>query len=322
MVLLYYLGIDLGGTNIAIGIVDDTYHILLKDSVPTKSPRPAEAIADDIAALSFDLIKRAKLKPEDIAWAGLGTPGTANNETGIIEYANNLKFDNVPIKKLLADRLKMTVYIENDANAAAYGEFLAGAAKGAESAVCITLGTGVGGGIIIDGKVYHGFNYAGAELGHMTIVVNGRPCTCGRLGCFEAYASATGLIKMSQEAMQADKASKMWEIAGGDINRVNGKTAFDAMRAGDESGRKVVDEYLFYLGNGLANVVNIFQPEVLCIGGGICREGDNIIKPLEKLLEEARYSKYSTKQTRLCTATLGNDAGIIGAGLLGRMYQA
>jgi glucokinase len=318
---LYFLGIDLGGTKIAAGIVDENYNIIIKDSLPTLAQRTADEIADDIGKLSMDIISRAGISASDIKWAGIGSPGTVNCETGIIEYANNLPFKNLPMKKMLEERLGMTVYIENDANAAAYGEFMAGAAKGANSAVCITLGTGVGSGIIIDGRVYHGFNFAGAELGHTVIVVNGREDTCGRKGCLEAYASATGLIKMTREAMLRDKQSIMWKSTGGDPEKVSGRTAFDAMRAGDGAGKAVVDEYLFYLGAGLANVVNIFQPEVLCIGGGISKEGDGIIKPLEAIIEKERYSKYAARQTRLCTATLGNDAGIIGAALVGLMYE-
>lgn len=314
---MYTIGIDLGGTNIAAGIVDENCHIVIKDSVPTGLPRSAEEIARDIAALSKDLAARAGIGDSQIKWAGLGTPGTANAETGIIEYANNMGFNQVPMRKMLSELMQKTVYIENDANAAAYGEFLAGAAKGSRSAVAITLGTGVGGGIIIDGKIYQGFNYAGAELGHMVIVAGGRECTCGRKGCFEAYASASGLIAMTRESMQRNPSSAMWGIAGGKLSGVNGKTAFDAMRADDPSGKKVVEEYLYYLGCGLINVINIFQPEVLCIGGGICKEGDNIIKPLSAMIEKEHYSRYAARQTKLCIAALGNDAGIIGAAMLG-----
>lgn len=321
MSVLYYLGIDLGGTNIAIGIIDENYKIMASGSVPTMAPRSADEIADEICTLAKSVIEKTGIDQKDFKWAGLGTPGTANCETGVIEYANNLKFENVPIRKMLEERLGFTVYIENDANAAAYGEFMAGAAKDENSTVCITLGTGVGSGIILDGHIYHGFNYAGAEIGHTVIVVNGVECTCGRKGCFESYSSATGLIRMTRSAMLKDKQSVMWNYTGGEIEKVNGKTAFDAMRAGDETGKKVVNEYLFYLGTGLANVINIFQPEVLCIGGGISKEGDFIIKPLEAIIKQEHYSKNTQRQTRLCVASLGNDAGIIGAALLGLLYQ-
>ena len=182
--------------------------------------------------------------------------------------------------------------VVGDANAAALGEALAGAAKGAQSCVCITLGTGVGGGIIIDGKIYGGFNFAGAELGHTVIMVDGELCTCGRFGCWEAYASATALINQTRRAMVNHPDSAMWSIAE-DLDKVNGRTAFDGMRAGDAVAAQVVDTYIKYIATGLINVINIFQPEVLCIGGGICKEGDTLLKPLAAHIERERYSKYS-----------------------------
>lgn len=313
----YYLGIDLGGTNIAIGLVDSDYTIIKKDSVPTKLPRTDIEIYDDIIALCNKLIKKQGLSIHEIEWAGIGTPGTANQETGILEYSNNLKFNQSPMREYLSTRLGIPVYIENDANAAAYGEFLAGSGKGTNSMVAITLGTGVGGGIIIDGKIYAGSNYAGAELGHTVIVKGGRPCTCGRDGCFEAYSSATGLINMTKEEMERCPNSLMWEISQ-EHGKVSGRTAFDAMRKGDPAAKKVVDEYISYLACGLTNMINIFQPDVLCIGGGICNEGETLLAPLRTFIEAERYSKYSKKQTKLVTAVLGNDAGIIGAAMLGK----
>ncbi len=179
----------------------------------------------------------AGIRMEEVAYVGIGSPGTCNEETGIVEYANNLRFENVPLRQMMHDRLGLDIYIENDANAAALGEALAGAAKGTQSCVCITLGTGVGGGIIIDGKIYGGFNFAGAELGHIVINVDGELCTCGRHGCWEAYASATALIRQTRQAMVANPDSAMWRIAG-TLDKVDGRTAFDAMRAGDVVGKR------------------------------------------------------------------------------------
>ena len=252
---------------------------------------------------------------DDIACVGVGSPGTCNEETGVVEYANNLRFENVPLRRLLSGLLDKEVFIGNDANAAALGETLAGAARGARSSVCITLGTGVGGGIILDGKIYSGFNFAGAELGHTVIVMDGEPCTCGRNGCWEAYASATALINQTRRAMEAHPGSEMWKLAG-NLDKVDGRTAFDAMRRGDAAGKAVVDAYIHYIACGLINMINIFQPEILCIGGGICKEGDTLVTPLRKEIEDARYSKSCENQTRLCVAELGNDAGIIGAAFL------
>lgn len=314
----YYVGIDLGGTNIVAGVVDEEYKILSKASVKTNCPRPAEEIMDDMAKVVFEAVEKSGLLLNDIEWVGVGAPGTANVETGTIEYANNLGFENVHMVEYLQKKINKPVHIENDANAAAYGEFLAGAAKGTKHAVCITLGTGVGGGIIIDGKIYSGFNFAGAELGHTVIEVDGVPCTCGRKGCFEAYSSATGLIRMTKEAMEADKSSKMWEMSKEEDGKVTARLAFDAMRAGDKSAKEVVDKYIKYLAIGIANTINIFQPEILCIGGGVCNEGDALLIPLKELVKKEVYSRNSGKNTEIVIAKLGNDAGIIGAAFLGQ----
>lgn len=313
---MYRIGIDLGGTNIVAGVVDDEFRIVATAKCKTRIPRPAEEIVVDMARMAKEAVQNAGLTMADIAYVGVGSPGTCNADTGIVEYSNNLQFEKLPLQDMLGGMLDKAVYIENDANAAALGEALAGAAKGAQSCVCITLGTGVGGGIIIDGKIYGGFNFAGAELGHTVIMVDGELCTCGRFGCWEAYASATALINQTRRAMVNHPDSAMWSIAE-DLDKVNGRTAFDGMRAGDAVAAQVVDTYIKYIATGLINVINIFQPEVLCIGGGICKEGDTLLKPLAAHIERERYSKYSSHQTRLCVATLGNDAGIIGAAFLG-----
>ena len=270
----------------------------------------------DMARMAREAAEKAGLTMDDIASVGIGIPGTCNADTGVVEYACNVQFENVPVRDIMHGLLGKDIYIENDANAAALGEALAGAAKGAQSAVCITLGTGVGGGIIIDGRIYGGFNFAGAELGHIVINEGGELCGCGRQGCWEAYASATALINQTRRAMVNHPESKMWEIAG-DLDKVDGRTAFDGMRAEDAVASQVVDTYIQHIACGLINVINIFQPEVLCIGGGICKEGETLMKPLREHIERERYSKYSTHQTRLCVAQLGNDAGIIGAACLG-----
>ncbi|MBS1326901.1 MAG: ROK family protein [Oscillospiraceae bacterium] len=313
---MYRIGIDLGGTNIVAGVVDDEFRIVATAKCKTRIPRPAEEIVVDMARMAKEAVQNAGLTMADIAYVGVGSPGTCNADTGIVEYSNNLQFEKLPLRDMLGGMLDKAVYIENDANAAALGEALAGAAKGAQSCVCITLGTGVGGGIIIDGKIYGGFNFAGAELGHTVIMVDGELCTCGRFGCWEAYASATALINQTRSDMVNHPDSAMWSIAE-DLDKVNGRTAFDGMRAGDAVAAQVVDTYIKYIATGLINVINIFQPEVLCIGGGICKEGDTLLKPLAAHIERERYSKYSSHQTRLCVATLGNDAGIIGAAFLG-----
>ncbi|MBQ3265419.1 MAG: ROK family protein [Ruminococcus sp.] len=314
----YRVGIDLGGTNIVAGVVDDDYNIIAKANCKTNVPRPEAEICDSMAAVVKEAIKKAKLKMDDIDYIGIGVPGAVNPETRIIETSPNLFFKNWEIAKMMEERLHKYTKVENDANAAALGEFLAGSAKGARNAIAITLGTGVGGGIVIDGKIYSGSNYAGAELGHMVIVKDGRECGCGRKGCWEAYASATALINMTKEAIRNEKAefSYMLHLADDDIDNVNGKTAFDAQQAGDNTGAEVVEKYIGYLATGLINIINIFQPDVLCIGGGIAGQGENLLAPLRAIIEKERFTKYNEKQTKVCIATLGNDAGIIGAACL------
>lgn len=320
---MYYIGVDLGGTNIAIGIVNEKFEIVKKGSTPTKPERGADAIVEDMAALSRKLVEELGISMDEVVSAGVATPGTANNETGVVEYANNIPFLRYP----LADRLSALldgkpVYIENDANAAAKAEAMAGVAKGAPFSVMITLGTGLGGGIIIGGKVYSGFNFAGAELGHVVIEKDGRQCSCGRKGCWEAYSSATGLVNMTKDAIVAAREAKretsMEEMIGGDLDKVSARTAFNAMKAGDAVGAEVVDEYISYLATGIVNVINIFQPNVLSIGGGVCNEGDNLMKPLLEKVWSETYSREGTPQTKIMIAQLGNDAGIIGAAVLGQ----
>ncbi len=315
---MYRLGIDLGGTNIVAGVVDEDYKIVAKASCKTAVPRPESEICDSMAEVALQAIKEANLETDDIESVGIGVPGAVNPETGVIEYSANLFFHNWEVVKMMEERIYTKVKIENDANAAALGEYLAGSAKGARNAVAITLGTGVGGGIIIDGKIYSGSNYAGAELGHMVIVKDGKECGCGRNGCWEAYASATGLINLTKQKILSEKPefSYMLKLCNGDINNVSGRTAFDAKRAGDPIAKEVVDEYISYLATGLVNIINIFQPDILCIGGGISNEGENLLAPLRTVIENERYTKHNDKQTIICKCSLGNDAGIIGAAYL------
>ncbi len=311
---MYTIGIDLGGTNIVAAVVNEKYEILASAKTPTAMPRSPKEIFDDIAKVSKEAVIEAGISLDDIESVGLGTPGTVNK--GIIEYANNLGFDHIDAVGMLKERLgDKPVYVENDANCAALGEAYAGCGNGCDNFVAVTLGTGVGSGIIVDGKLVTGVNSAGAECGHTVIVVDGAPCTCGRKGCWEAYASATALINQTKESMEAHPDSIMHELAA-EEGKVSGRTAFDAMRRKDAAGIAVVDKYIKYIAAGLTNLVNIFQPEILCIGGGICNEGETLLRPLRRYVEAERYSIYSEVQTKLMKAELGNDAGVIGAAIL------
>ena len=313
------IGIDLGGTNIAVGLVNERGEILSKTSTPTLAKRDTSEIMDDMASCVFEVCKKAGIKVSDVDFCGIAAPGLCNTDTGVVERSENLPMKAYPIVDELKKRIGVeNIKIENDANAAAKGEAEVGAAKGYRSSVMITLGTGVGGGVILDGKVYSGFNFAGAELGHMVIVKDGVQCNCGRRGCFEKYASATALARLTREKMEKCPDSIMWDICQKNINRANGRTAFDAMRRGDVAGAEVVDEYISYLACGVTNLINIFQPEVFSIGGGISNEKDYLLLPLiDKVLKENYAYDTGVNQTKICIAQLRNDAGIIGAAMLG-----
>jgi glucokinase len=312
----YYIGIDLGGTNIKAGVVNENFEIVAKATTKTACPRPADQIAADMAKVSIEAAELAGIGIREIEWIGIGTPGIADNREGTIPYSNNLGFYNVPMRKYIREHIEKPVFIANDANAAAYGEFLAGAAVGATDAVCITLGTGVGAGVIIDGKIFTGRNLAGTEMGHMVIDPAGRQCTCGRNGCFEVFSSATGLISMTKDKI-ADYPDSMLAKMAEEDGHVSARHAFNAMRAGDTAGREVVERYIKYLSIGIANVINVFQPDILCIGGGVCNEGDPLLLPLREQIRDQIYTKMLDKNTRVELAKLGNDAGIIGAAFLG-----
>ncbi len=315
---MYYIGIDLGGTNIAAGLVDEHYKLVDKVSKPTNAKGGVEQIVERMAQAAKEVVEKCGVSMDDVACIGIGSPGVVDNQKKEVAFAANLGFLHTPVVKMLEKYLPgKKICIGNDADVAAYGEYMAGAAKGVKNCMTITLGTGIGGGLIIDGKIYNGFNHAGGEFGHIVINQNGRPCTCGRNGCWEAYASVTGLIKTTQEMMQNHPESKMWEIAGGKLENVNGLTSFDAMRAGDPAGKEVVDIYIKAVAEGLVDVINIMQPEVLCIGGGISKEGDTLLLPIQKIANEQMFARHCDTHTEIRIAKLGNDAGIIGAALLG-----
>ncbi|MBE6902287.1 MAG: ROK family protein [Ruminococcaceae bacterium] len=313
--MAYYIGIDIGGTNIACGVVNDSCEIIARSKVKTNAPRPYAEILEDIKQAVRLACEDAKIAPSEAEAIGIGCPGTCNN--GVVEYSNNLGFVNVPIRDDIQTEFGVKTYLGNDADAAAFGEFVAGAAKGATNAVAITLGTGVGAGIIINGKLYSGSNCAGGEIGHTVLVVDGRQCTCGRKGCFETYSSATGLIRTTNEAAQRNPDSIVAKLIEAD-GRTSARTAYNALKQGCPVGKEITDEFVKYLAVGIANTINIFQPDILCIGGGVCNEGDTLLVPLKKTVAEQVYTKNSAKNTEIAVCKLGNDAGIIGAAMLYR----
>ena len=319
---MYRIGVDLGGTNIAAGIVDSEYRILKKKSVPTRAKeRTGEEIVAAIVELCKELVCEFGIDFSEIEAIGVGSPGVANSRDGVVGYCSSLPFDDLPITKMIGEATGVSsVHVENDANAAAWGEAIAGAAKGTSDSVMITLGTGVGGGVIINNRLVSGFNFAGGELGHIVIEKGGVPCDCGRRGCWEAYSSATALVRMTKEKMEecrkTGRKTRMESMAA-ERGKVSGRTAFDAMREGDDAAREVVDKYLSYLATGITNIINVFQPEVLSIGGGVSGEGDNLLKPILPMILREVYGNGFVQPTKIRIAELGNDAGIIGAAYLG-----
>ncbi|HHX60943.1 MAG TPA: ROK family protein [Epulopiscium sp.] len=313
---MYYIGIDLGGTNIAIGLVNTEGEIVKDKSIPTLKERGIEVICQDMIELCKDLMRQNNLTKEDIHSIGIGTPGTVDSEKGIIVYANNIAIDNFPITKIMRDSLDIPVYVANDADCAALGEVTAGAAKGCTNAVILTLGTGVGGGLVLNGEIYKSSFPGAGELGHHVIAYDGRQCNCGRKGCFEVYGSATALISDAQEAAKNNPDSKLNYYIGGDISKMNAKIPFDAAQGGDVIAQGVVDQYLNYLACGISNVINIFKPEMIIIGGGVSRQKENLTQPLTQKVSQQIYAQEM--QTKIEVATLGNDAGIIGAAMLGK----
>lgn len=310
---MYYIGIDFGGTNIAVGVVTEEGNIIASDSTPTLAGRPYTEIVADMAMVSKRAVEKANLTMADIKGIGIGSPGLIDSKNGVVLNSNKLKFKHAPIGQELSKLLGLPVHVENDANAAAYGEYAING-KGTEDFVFVTLGTGVGGGIILNGKLYTGFNRFGGEIGHMVLVHNGIPCGCGHSGCWENYAAVTALINQTKEAIEKHPDSFMAKYAE-ERGKVDGRTAFDAAKAGDEPANTVVKQYLEYVAAGIVSVINIFQPEKVLIGGGISKEGDYLLKPIQEYVRIHEYNREEP-HTEIGLATLFNDAGIIGAAMM------
>ncbi len=315
----YCIGVDLGGTNIAVGIVDlKGKKIVRKASIKTRAPRSCEAISEDIVKLSESLVSAEHMKLSDMKWIGIATPGIVKG--GVVVSASNLSWENADFAGIMRKMTGLPVFVANDANCAAYAEAIWGVGEDAHSLIIITLGTGIGGGIVIDGKIWEGKNGFAAEIGHMIIDTDGRNCACGKRGCFEAYSSARALVLEARRMMSLYKDSLMWTLADGDIMRVSGITPFKAATMGDVAAQAVIDDYVKYLAVGVSNVINIFQPDVVCIGGGVSGEGDNLMIPLREKIERISFGTAKSK-TKVCVAKYMNDAGIIGSALLGKQEE-
>ena len=308
------IGIDIGGTSIKGAAIDSIGKVYETFSMPFIKGEPGEVTIRKLADIVKDYIYSYKLENK-IVGIGIGSPGTLDVKNGVVEYANNLGWNNLPVAKIMQEVLPYPVRLTNDANAAALGEAKYGAGKEYENIIMLTLGTGVGGGIIINGKLYEGNLGKGGELGHIVVQVDGEPCTCGRNGCLEAYASATALIRETKRAMLKNKKSLMWKICP-EIEMVGGKTSFEAAKQGDADAIRVLDNYIKYLGEGILNYCNIFRPNVIVLSGGIANAGEYLFSRLNKYLEDRNYGYKSTPEVKILPAKLGYDSGKIGAAAL------
>ena len=309
------IGIDIGGTSIKGAGITKEGKVLEVFSMPVNKGDSQETIINKLIEAINSYIKEQGFKKEEILGIGLGVPGVMDTKAGVITYSNNLQWYDLPIVDLIEKGTGLKVKITNDANAAALGEAKYGAGKKYKNIIMVTLGTGVGGGIIIDGKIFEGNLGKGAELGHSVLVLDGEQCSCGRKGCFEAYASATALIRDTKRAMDKNKKSKCWEISE-KLGKVDARVAFEAERAGDEVGHQLVENYVKYLGEGCLNYFNIFRPEALILSGGIANEGEYLLSRLRKYFEDRNYGFQGTPKVDLLVSELGYDSGKIGAGAL------
>jgi glucokinase len=313
----HYLGLDVGGTKMVAGIVDENFNIIARESMPSNAGRSIDEITSDMARVSKMAAQKAGIRIEEFSSWGIGMPSYVNPKTKLLVHANNFGWKNVPILDYLKKYIpSLPIYLENDANCAAYGEVLAGTANECSNAIMLTLGTGVGGGVILNRKIFSGCDMMGAELGHTKLVYNGIRCTCGQKGCLESYCSVTALIRQAGDRMEKNRDTLMWDICNGDLAQLNGAVIFDAVRRGDKLAKEVADQYIDYLSAGISTFITIFRPEVVIVGGGLSHAGDDLIEPLNKRIRVNTFASEEIGVPNVVRAKLGNDAGIIGAAFL------
>lgn len=314
-----YVGIDIGGTNLKAGLIDEQGRVLASNKMKISKIQDQESLVRTMADMTRELVQIAGISIEDVSSVGIGVPGTVDIRRGMILYTCNLPLRDVPLRRLWHQHLDLPLYVENDANCAALGEYYVGAGRSSKRFVTITLGTGIGAGIIHNGKIYHGANGMAGEVGHMTIVHHGEPCPCGRRGCWERYASAGALKRLTEKVLAEHPGSILDEVVQGNNGHVSGQSAFIAARQGDPVAQEICDMYIDYLATGIVNVVNIFQPDTLAIGGGVSNERDEqLLFPLRKIVEQESIPCRRDKMTKIVKAELGSQAGIIGAAFLGK----
>ncbi len=309
----YIVGIDLGGMSAKGGLFDEAGTLLCEEKLPTNKEDGFEGTVQLLARLVEMLVEKGGISHEDLSAVGVGAPGIVDSRQGTILRWSNFDWNNVPFVERLSALTGTRVAVANDANVAALGEANFGATAQFQSSILLTLGTGVGGGIIFDGKLIEGFHSAGAELGHITIREGGLACACGRRGCYEKYASASALVRQTRLAMVEDLNSAMWKLVEGKIEEVDGRTAFIAAKEGDDTAKRVINQYVGYLSEGIADLVNILRPEAIVLGGGIANEGEALFEPLRKAVDERTYIAMDIVPLKIVGAQLGNRAGMYGA---------
>ncbi len=310
------IGIDIGGTSFKYGIVSEEGKILFKHSYLVDESITQEEMIENLGRSINDFINEENIDRKDILGIGVGCPGSIDSTKGVCDYSNNLKWKDLNVCKILTEITSLKCLISNDANVACLGEVKFGAGKKYNNAVMLTLGTGVGSGIVIDGKLYEGNQGKGAEIGHEVIRFNGRKCTCGRRGCLEAYASATALIKDTKTAMRKNHDSLMWNYVDGNIKKVDGSTSFECSKKEDKAAKKVVDNYVWYLSQGILNICSVFRPECVILGGGVSNQKEYLVSKIKANLEKDHYGFGIAPKVEVLIAELGNNAGIIGAASL------
>ena len=314
---MVYIGIDLGGTNIAVGVVSEAGSILAETSAKTLAERPYQEVIRDMAACVMKAVTKAGLTEADIVSIGIGIPGVAQGDSGVVFNCTNLGWINVPLRAEMQKYINKPVFLDNDANVAALAESYFGVSAGYKSSVMITLGTGVGGGIVINGRPWAGAHGRGGEIGHMTLVPDGAPCTCGNNGCVERYCSATAIIRMAKQECYSFPNTAILKKAGGDINRVNAKLVIDAAKEGDASALRVFNSFVKYLAMTINDITAFFDPDIIVLGGGVSYAGDFLLNNVAALLP--RYQMFKALPIpKLALAKLGNEAGIVGAAMLGK----
>ncbi len=313
------IGVDLGGTNARAAVVTPEGKLLSRDSRATNAAGGPEAVMAAMEASIDAALQEAGLTRADVLSGAIGAPGPLNWQTGVVYTPPNLPgWNNVPLADLMTNRMGFPVFVENDANVACYGEYWSGAARGAESVCLLTLGTGVGGGLVVFGKLVRGIDGTAAETGHVCVVRDGRQCNCGAKGCIEAYASVTGMVRTAVEGIEAGKTTILTEMCGGDLTQLTGKMISDAIEQGDEFAKWVMTETGIYLGTAIGSLINLLNPEKVVLYGGMTAAGDVLLNPIRETALKQSF-EVPGKRAQIVLAELGGDAGVIGAA--GCAYQ-